>query len=73
MFFEELVGLNEDWVLVSVILPWNNTFHVSGHLENVDKCLFRASSKWMMAAALRSYSSGLVVDESEKAAEVLKE
>lgn len=71
--FEELIGLNEDWVLVSVLLPWRNACHVSGHMENVDKCLFRASNKWMMAAALRSYSSGLLVGDSEKAAEALTE
>lgn len=71
--FEELIGLNEDWVLVSVMLPWRNTSHASGHLENVDKCFFRTSTKCTMAAALRSHSSGLVVDEKEKAAEVLKE
>lgn len=70
--FEEFIGLNEDCVLVSVMQPWKNTLHVSGHMENVDKCLFRTSSKWMMAAALRSFGSGLLVDESEKAAEVLK-
>lgn len=69
--FEEFIGLNEDCVLVSVMQPWKNTLHVSRHMENVDKCLFRTSSKWMTAAALRSFGLGLL-DESEKAVEVLK-
>lgn len=36
--FEELTGLNEDWMLVSVLLPWKNSFHVPGPRENMDKC-----------------------------------
>lgn len=60
-------------MVVSVLLPWKNTFPVSGHMENVDKCLFRTPSKWMLAAALGSFGLVLLVDQSEKAAEVLKE
>lgn len=44
-----------------------------GTVENVNKCSFGKFSKWMMAAGVTSQVSDLPVDESEKAAEVLKE
>lgn len=44
-----------------------------GTMENVNKCLFGKFSKWMMAAGIMSWVSDLLVDENEKAAEVLKE